>query len=240
MENASKALVMAAGVLIGVLLISFMIYLFNDASVLTKSYDLRELEKLISKYNANFTTYQTSNADKFKVGANYEIDSSTEYRASVELNKISDVISAVNKAQSNNFTTSGGYRTHTEYVNSLAIVIDIKNSSILTNITNPKPKYIIIPDSEIKVGMLYGVDDAKCNTILNNWKTKINTNIETNCEEVEVSKFLELFRENTIKVNGDGKNYTSYKYYFIGETIQNEYTQKINQINFTLIENTNF
>lgn len=239
MENASKALVMAAGVLIGVLLISFMIYLFNDASVLTKSYDLKEKEKLVSKYNAEFTTYQTSNADKFKDGANYKITSATEYRASVELNKISDVISAVNKAQSNNFTTSGGYRTHTEYVNSLVIVIDIKDSSILTNITNPKQKYIIIPDSEIQAGMLYGVDNATCNTILNNWKTKVNTDINAKCEEVEVSKFLEIFRENTIKVN-DGKNYTSYKYYFIGETLMNEQTQKINQINFSLVENESF
>jgi len=116
----------------------------------------------------------------------------------------------------------------------------MKSPSILTNIPNAKQIYFVIPDSEVKIGMLYGVDNSKRNTILNNWEHKINTNIKDNCEEVEVSKFMELFRENTIKVNSDGKNYTSYKYYFIGQTFEHESTQKINKIEFTLVQNKNF
>ena len=39
MENASKALIMAGIILIGILLIALMVYFFNSVSGLRKSYD---------------------------------------------------------------------------------------------------------------------------------------------------------------------------------------------------------
>lgn len=57
MENASKALLIAAGVLIGVLLLSLMITLFVSASSISKTYDETKNAEAIQQFNANFTKY---------------------------------------------------------------------------------------------------------------------------------------------------------------------------------------
>ncbi len=59
MENASKALLMAAGVLVGVLLLSLAVFLFtifgNFGSDMTTQMD----EKNLSEFNAQFIKYQS-------------------------------------------------------------------------------------------------------------------------------------------------------------------------------------
>lgn len=57
MENASKALLIAAGVLVGVLLLSLMVTLFVSASSLSKTYDENKNAEAIQQFNANFTKY---------------------------------------------------------------------------------------------------------------------------------------------------------------------------------------
>lgn len=57
MENASKALLIAAGVLVGVLLLSLMVTLFVSASSLSMSYDETKNAEAIQQFNANFTKY---------------------------------------------------------------------------------------------------------------------------------------------------------------------------------------
>lgn len=61
MENASKALLIAAGVLIGVLLLSLMITLFVSASSISKTYDETKNAEAIQQFNANFTKYLEQN-----------------------------------------------------------------------------------------------------------------------------------------------------------------------------------
>lgn len=78
MENASKALVMAAGVLIGVLIISLGVYLFVDFGSTSAEINAQNAEKQITQFNSKFTSY----ADK-------------------ELT-IYDVITVVNYAKENN------------------------------------------------------------------------------------------------------------------------------------------
>lgn len=57
MENASKALIMAAGVLIGVLILSLAVYLFIDFG--TKSAELHKQITLnqLTQFNAQFNVY---------------------------------------------------------------------------------------------------------------------------------------------------------------------------------------
>ena len=57
MENASKALLMGAGVLLAVLLMAIMVRLFNSAATVTQSYQSREVAAEIATFNANFTRF---------------------------------------------------------------------------------------------------------------------------------------------------------------------------------------
>lgn len=57
MENASKALLMGAGVLIAIMLVSIATYLFKSASQVTKTYDKKMETNDIAVFNANFTKY---------------------------------------------------------------------------------------------------------------------------------------------------------------------------------------
>ena len=55
MENASKALLMAGGILIGILLLALMVTLFAGAGSLSKSYDEAKQSEAIQNFNSNFT-----------------------------------------------------------------------------------------------------------------------------------------------------------------------------------------
>lgn len=58
MENASKALVMAAGVLIGVLLLSLAVYLFADFGATSARINAQNAEKQLIEFNSKFTSYE--------------------------------------------------------------------------------------------------------------------------------------------------------------------------------------
>lgn len=57
MENASKALLMAGGILIGVLILALMVTLFVSSRDLSNSYDKTKQEEAIQQFNVNFTKY---------------------------------------------------------------------------------------------------------------------------------------------------------------------------------------
>lgn len=57
MENASNALMMAGGVLIGILLLSVLIVSFNGAADLAKSYDTSIATTSLQAFNHNFEKY---------------------------------------------------------------------------------------------------------------------------------------------------------------------------------------
>ena len=57
MENASKALIMAAGILIGILILALMVTLFTSAGNLSKSYEDTRKSTQVQQFNANFIKY---------------------------------------------------------------------------------------------------------------------------------------------------------------------------------------
>lgn len=61
MENASKALIMAAGILIGVLILALMVTLFASSKNLFNSYDATKESESIQQFNVNFTKYVGEN-----------------------------------------------------------------------------------------------------------------------------------------------------------------------------------
>ncbi len=57
MENASKALLMAAGVFIGVLLLSVMIYVFREGARVNETYDKKQISNQLELYNSRFEEF---------------------------------------------------------------------------------------------------------------------------------------------------------------------------------------
>ena len=57
MENASKALLMAGGILIGILILALMVTLFASARNLSKEYETTKKSEAIQQFNVNFTKY---------------------------------------------------------------------------------------------------------------------------------------------------------------------------------------
>lgn len=58
MENASKALLMAAGVLIGVLILSLVVYLFLSFGSTSAEIHRQNDENQLSQFNIQFTSYE--------------------------------------------------------------------------------------------------------------------------------------------------------------------------------------
>lgn len=58
MENASKALIMAAGVLIGILILSLAAYLYVDFGSSAAKINSQMEEQQISQFNSKFTSYE--------------------------------------------------------------------------------------------------------------------------------------------------------------------------------------
>lgn len=69
MENASKALLMAGGVLIGVLIISLAVYLFADFSLQSANINAQNSQKQLTAFNSKFTSYQNFKDDSLAAGA---------------------------------------------------------------------------------------------------------------------------------------------------------------------------
>ena len=63
MENASKALLIAAGVLVGILVMSLGVYLFMDFGSKTAEVNKQNEQKQLSAFNSQFTSY-TAYKDK--------------------------------------------------------------------------------------------------------------------------------------------------------------------------------
>jgi len=58
MENASKALIMAGGVLIGVLVISLAVYLFVSFGQTSAEINGENSQKQLTQFNSKFTSYE--------------------------------------------------------------------------------------------------------------------------------------------------------------------------------------
>ena len=57
MENASKALLMAGGILIAILVIGLVVYMFNTSSNLKKTSEDTELVEQIAAFNKEYEAY---------------------------------------------------------------------------------------------------------------------------------------------------------------------------------------
>lgn len=57
MENVSKALIMAASIILGVLLLSMMVYIFRAGAKIDENYDATQAERQLQLFNSKFEVY---------------------------------------------------------------------------------------------------------------------------------------------------------------------------------------
>ena len=99
MENASKALLMAAGVLIGVLILALAVYLLTNFGMTSAEVHKQKDINEINKFNTQFTSYEGKEC------------------------RIQDLVSVVNLAINNN----NNYSLDAEAGNSYYITVNIKS-----------------------------------------------------------------------------------------------------------------
>lgn len=93
MENASKALYMAAATLVALLVLSLMVYMFRNAARFGENYDQQKGKENIDKFNSQFETLVTGdgsdalNSEDLKVATDvvtavnlaYDVNKQTDY-----------------------------------------------------------------------------------------------------------------------------------------------------------------
>lgn len=243
MENASKALIIAGSVLITVMIIAVAVYIFQRGKELSNVEYTRSETADVQSFNAQFTSYETT----WNYGnsiANGSTGDSARYTASNSLNKISDVISAVNLAASINSQNNYGYSyydTRNGFVETIDAVEVIIDMSVNTP-DNLKKYYIIEPNQNVKSNYVYGIDSISSTTLssearatrISNFSSGFSTYTETKCNDL-----LEILNETKL-VKYNNSNYTLYKYYFEGTYELNSSSGKIDSIKFTLVYDSGF
>lgn len=114
MENASKALLMAAGVLIGVLILTLMVYLFVDFGTISAQIHSQVSQRQINEFNSKFTSYES-----------YEDEGKSEIT-------IYDVITVANYARENN----DYYKESNLYDSDYKVEVRLKSSRGTTILTS--------------------------------------------------------------------------------------------------------
>lgn len=165
MENASKALIMAAEILIGVMIISVAVYLFNTFGSYSADTSQKIEQAQIDKFNNEFLKYYGADEQPIKC-------------------TIYDIVNLANLAKKNNIELNlekeSGYAVNTRYIQ-----IDIKNKKNIEKYTDEKLTDLIKENDLQK-------DDS--NNILSEIKYYkcIQCDINKNTKYVNYMKFVEI------------------------------------------------
>jgi len=234
MENASKALLIAASVLISVMIFSFMWYVFRNAAFFSESTQ-EKIKDEIAEFNAQFLSYETNNSCLNSAGNNIMSSADNKYQkmAAKELNNIADVFSVVNLVYDINKKNNNDYRyNELEEINSVEVVVDGLNQ--LNNIMGVSygSRYLLEPNKGVESHCIYkakSINDTK----------KVNINAMNLNEKINMYTLMTQMRD-TKKVKIDNERCTIYKYYFTGKININSETQKVDSVKFKLIVNDKF
>ena len=110
MENASKALIMAAGVLLGVMIISFAVYLFSTFGSYSNDVYLQMEARRMDAFNSQFTKYYGTEQRENP----YDINSDKYYNGPI-LCTVQDVVTIAKLARDSN-AKYGVYEDDPNYV----------------------------------------------------------------------------------------------------------------------------
>lgn len=197
MENASKALIMAAGVLLGVMLISFAVYLFSTFGSYSNDVYLQMEERRMDAFNSQFTKYYGTEQRENP----YDSNSDKYYNGPI-LCTVQDVVTIAKLARDSN-AKYGVYEDNPNYIstnpNEMYVTVNllsitkgnnienwtenqftnlIKGNTFITNSTSNIKYYYII-----SIDFMYVTDNLQ----------RVRT---VNIDEVDVNKYLEKINNN--------------------------------------------
>ena len=260
MENASKALIIVASVLITVMIFTFMMYMFNKFGAFATETEGRLSEKAIQKFNSQFLPYETVESSSYIITTtagstrssnpvifrNF-LNISTREPATLDqksitkqelilvsqnLNIISDVVTAVNSAIDTNRKNNNNYQySALEKTNTVEVIVDFGTTGVTLNGNEYKGTYSIEPNASVAPNHIYK------NTVSNDKNANINSFSTAN--SIDLYNALADFRNSTT-INFENKTYTIHKYYFSGSINLSEITKKVDSIRFTLMEDKSF
>lgn len=130
MENATKALLIAAAVLVAILIISLGLAVYNKASSATDSADLSATE--IQAQNEKFTKYEGTNRRGSEVNALIQTVLNNNLTAKDAGSKVTVTVDGTEQVGEN--TTSVTYRANTSELYNITCVRN-QNSGVVTGIT---------------------------------------------------------------------------------------------------------
>ena len=123
MENASRALVMAGGVLIAIIILSLMVYVFQDFGAMSAEIHKETARQQIIQFNSKFTSYES-----------YK-DEDGSYK---NLSTIHDIITVASLARENNnyYRESTGDDIQFENEYKIDIVLSRGGETNLSNVVD--------------------------------------------------------------------------------------------------------
>ena len=195
MENASKAIIMAAGVLLGVMLISFAVYLFSTFGSYSNDVYLQMKATRMEAFNSQFTKYYG-----IEQRENPYNSSSDKYYNGPILCTVQDVVTIAKLARDSN-AKYGVYDEDTNYVstnqNEMYVTVNLLSVTKGKNIENwnenqftnliKENTFITNSTSNIKYYYITSIDFMHVTDNLQRVRT-------VNIDEVDVNKYLEKIK----------------------------------------------
>ena len=201
MENASKALYMAAGILISFLILAILINVFKAGAKLNEDYDFKQSKEQLELFNSKFEIYDRKN------------------------NNISDIISVINLAYSNN--KSVDY----DQVKSISIYINIGNAHFWLLPKQELKKNEIFIDKSIPANSFSNLQHIYLYDFLEKKVDEINTNMSNSNIDGE-DKLSKMYCSN------ETNNEIVYKYLFECTKIEyNSQTGRVSKMEFKCDKN---
>ena len=267
MENASKALIIAASILIAIMLMTFMIFTFRRFASTARTTERRYSAQEIEAFNAKFLGYET--------GGTHTVSDTTSiifYRGrGGAADTTKEDISYNEIFNKNGKVASGGDKYHKALIaatslNTVYDVVTAINDAIdINDLNNNSYKYDYL-EIESSVEIIVDLGTSRTDFDFNgtshyqylviepnkNVKAKhiyatnhVSANKQTNAtgystaNPVNVYDMLKELR-NTDVITMDNKVYTLYQYYFFGEVIENGKTGLVETVKFTLTKDKKF
>ena len=220
MENATRAMIMGATMLLGVMLLALLVWVFTSGGRLGQSYDLRQNRNALTYFNSKLFAY-----DKVIVLDDEKIADAPggDYRKAdnvfiSEGNTISDVVSAINLAY--DYNKQFNYDT-------------VNNCEIFICDAKGKMQYYLPNDSTVPQNSVIKANVSNDIFSLNDF---LRLHVKNTGPDAELTTDESYPSIKEMKILENGQNF--YRYYFETVVHVTEKTKRIDRMAFILVEMT--
>ncbi|MBQ7410561.1 MAG: hypothetical protein IJW20_04170 [Clostridia bacterium] len=202
MENGSRALLMAATVLLGIFLLSIMIYMFRAGGRVSKAYDDKQINQQLEAHNGQFEYYDTPyntitdvvSLANLVYSTNEECEYTNGYAIQLEID-IAGAIYSIPSEYKNENATKLSEKQYLTQRNTIAFGADKKEVSIFNLMNTP-------------VNQLKQLNGTASSFTLTKYNTESNSTVN----------ITDTLSETLSQTRLDGNNRRIYKYIFVCES----------------------